>query len=202
MNAIELLLQRQSTPLLTDPAPSGTDLTTLLSAGMRVPDHGGIKPWHFHVISGQGLQRLSELFVEATTIELSSKAELIAGANTQESIDEHALNEKMAKVAKMPFRAPMIIVISTQYVEHNKVPAQEQLIAAGCCAQAMQMAAFSLGYGAMWRTGDLAYSDSVKQGLGLEVGNDIAGFLYIGTPTKEPHIKPAKDFKNNVSYWQ
>ena len=43
----------------------------------------------------------------------------------------------------------MIIVISTQYVEHNKVPQQEQLVAAGCCAHAMQMAAYALGYGAM-----------------------------------------------------
>jgi len=198
MNAIELLLQRQSTPVLSEPAPSEADLTTLLSAGMRVPDHAGLKPWHFHVITDQGLQRLSELYVEATTIDLSSKAGLIEGT----SIDEHAFNEKMAKVAKMPFRAPMIIVISTQYVEHNKVPEQEQLVAAGCCAHAMQMAAFSLGYGAMWRTGDLAYNDTVKEGLGIDKGNEIAGFLYIGTPTKAPHIKPAKDFSDKVTYWR
>lgn len=198
MDAIELLLQRQSTPVLTDPAPNEADLGTLLSAGMRVPDHAGLKPWHFHVITGQGLQKLSELYVEATSIDLSNKAGQVEGT----SVDEHALNEKMAKVAKMPFRAPMIIVISTQYIEHNKVPEQEQLVAAGCCAHAMQMAAFSMGYGAMWRTGDLAYNKTVKQGLGLEEGNDIAGFLYIGTPTKEPHIKPAKAFEDKVTYWK
>lgn len=198
MDAIELLLQRQSTPVLTDPAPTEADLTTLLSAGMRVPDHGGLKPWHFHVITGQGLQRLSELYVEATTINIASQTGQIEGA----SIDEQALSDKMAKVAKIPFRAPMIIVISTQYVEHNKVPKQEQLVAAGCCAQAMQMAAFSLGYGAMWRTGDLAYNDTVKQGLGLEEGNDIAGFLYIGTPKKVCNTKPAKSYQDNVTFWQ
>ena len=197
MDAIELLLQRQSTPLLTDPAPSDADLTTLLSAGMRVPDHAGLKPWHFHVITGQGLQRLSDLYVEATTEDLSSMAGLIEGT----SIDEHAFNEKITKVAKMPFRAPMMIVISTQYIEHNKVPKQEQLVAAGCCAQAIQMAAFSLGYGAMWRTGNLAYNETVKEGLGLAEGNDIAGFLYIGTPTKVPHSKPTKDFQDKVTYW-
>ncbi|WP_019028119.1 nitroreductase family protein [Colwellia piezophila] len=198
MNAIELLLQRQSTPLLTEPAPSEADLTTLLAAGMRVPDHGGLKPWHFHVITGNGLQRLSELYVEATTIEMAINAGLIEGT----SIDEHASNEKMAKVAKMPFRAPMIIVISTHYVEHNKVPEQEQLIAAGCAAQAMQMAAFSLGYGAMWRTGNLAYNETVKQGLDITEGNEIAGFLYIGTPKKELNVKPAKDNQDKVTYWQ
>lgn len=198
MNAIELLLQRQSTPLLTKPAPNDIDLTKILGAGMRVPDHGGLKPWHFHVITGQGLQRLSELYIEATTIKLSSQTGMLEGT----SIDEHALNEKMAKVAKMPFRAPMIIVISTKYVEHNKVPQQEQLVAAGCCAHAMQMAAFALGYGAMWRTGDLAYDDTVKLGLGLEEGNDIAGFLYIGTPSKVLPTKPAKDYQDKVTFWK
>ncbi|WP_057831371.1 nitroreductase family protein [Colwellia sp. TT2012] len=197
MDAIELLLQRQSTPMLTDPAPNDADLSILLSAGMRVPDHAGLKPWHFHVISGPGLQRLSDLYVKATTIDLATKAGLLEST----CIDEDAFNEKIAKVAKMPFRAPMMIVISTQYVEHNKVPQQEQLIAAGCCAQAMQMAAFSLGYGAMWRTGDLAYNQTVKTGLGLSEGNDITGFLYLGTPEKTPHCKPAKDFQANVTYW-
>ena len=198
MDAIELLLQRQSTPVLTEPAPNEAELSTLLSAGMRVPDHGGLKPWHFHVVTGQGLQRLSDLYVEATTINIANQSRLVEGV----SIDEQALNDKMAKVAKMPFRAPMIIVISTQYVEHNKVPQQEQLIAAGCCAHAMQMAAFSLGYGAMWRTGDLAYNETVKEGLGLEAGNDIAGFLYIGTPSKVCNTKPAKSYQGKVTLWQ
>ncbi|KGJ93845.1 nitroreductase family protein [Colwellia psychrerythraea] len=198
MNAIELLLQRQSTPLLTEPAPTEADLSTLLSAGMRVPDHAGLKPWYFHVITGQGLQRLSDLYVEATTEDLSSMAGLIEGT----TIDEHAFNEKIAKVEKMPFRAPMIIVISTQYIDHNKVPEQEQLVAAGCTAQAMQMAAFALGYGAMWRTGDLAYNEIVKHGLAIEEGNEIIGFLYIGTPTKAINAKPAKDYQNKVTYWQ
>ena len=198
MDAIELLLQRQSTPVLTEPAPNEAELSTLLSAGMRVPDHGGLKPWHFHVVTGQGLQRLSDLYVEATTINIANQSRLVEGV----SIDEQALNDKMAKVAKMPFRAPMIIVISTQYVEHNKVPQQEQLIAAGCCAHAMQMAAFSLGYGAMWRTGDLAYNETVKEGLRLEAGNDIAGFLYIGTPSKVYNTKPAKSYQGKVTLWQ
>lgn len=198
MDAIELLLQRQSTSALTDPAPNAADLTTLLSAGMRVPDHGGLKPWHFHVISGEGLQRLSDLYVEATTKDLSSMAELIEGTY----IDEYALNEKITKVAKMPFRAPMIIVISTDYTEHNKVPQQEQLVTAGCCAQAMQMAAYSLGYGAMWRTGTLAYNEMVKQGLAITEDNDIVGFLYLGTPSKLSNIKPAKSYQDKVTFWE
>lgn len=195
MNAIDLLLTRQSTPLLKEPMPSPTDLDTILAAGMRVPDHAGLKPWHFHVIAEGGLERLSDIYVEATE-------QALAVLLSENKITDQEANEKIAKVAKMAFRAPMIIVISTQYVDHNKVPKQEQLVAAGCAAQAMQMACFALGYGAMWRTGDLAYDSTVKKGLGLEQGNEIAGFLYVGTPTKTSVLKPAKDFTDKVTYWR
>jgi nitroreductase len=180
MTAIDLLLKRQSNPLLTAPAPSEQTLEQILAAGMRVPDHAGLQPWHFTVITGDGLQRLSDLFV--------------ASSNKQTA--------NIEKVAKMPFRAPMIIVVSTQFTQHEKVPAQEQLITAGCCAHAMQMAAYSLGYGAMWRTGNFAYNEQVKQGLKISEQNEIVGFLYIGTPCKEQALKAAKSFESKVSYWK
>ena len=190
MNAIQLLLKRQSTPLLIAPAPSKDDLSTLLSAAMRVPDHGGLKPWHFHVITGDGLQRLSDVYLSAVIEDLK-----------QSALEDQAIADKKTKTANMPFRAPMIIVISTKYIEHSKVPKQEQFIAAGCCAHAMQMAAYALGYGAMWRTGDLAYNSIVKSELGMEEVDDIAGFLYIGTPKKEANEKPVKPFMEHVTYW-
>lgn len=180
MTNIELLLQRQSNPSLTSPEPRGKTLEQILAAGMRVPDHGGLQPWHFTVITENGLQRLSDL--------------LVASSNKQTA--------NVEKIAKMPFRAPMIIVISTQFIQHEKVPKQEQLITAGCCAHAMQIAAFSLGFGAMWRTGELAYNEQVKEGLGIAEQDQIVGFLYVGTPCKEQKLKAPKSFADKVSYWQ
>jgi len=180
MTSIELLLQRQSTPLLTTPKPSPKDLEQILAAGMRVPDHACLQPWHYTVITGEGLQRLSDLLVESS--------------------DSQSVN--VEKIAKMPFRAPMIIVVSTKFVQHNKVPKQEQLITAGCGVHAMQMAAFALGYGAMWRTGSLAYNTKVKQGIAIKEHDEIVGFLYIGTPCKQSQVKPTKDYRNKVTYWK
>jgi nitroreductase len=180
MTSIELLLQRQSTPLLTEPAPNPHDLEQILAAGMRVPDHACLQPWHFTVVTGNGLQRLSDLFVQSS--------------------DRQSAN--LAKIAKAPFRAPMIIVISTEFVQHEKVPTQEQLITAGCCAHAMQMGAVALGYGAMWRTGGFAYNAKIKQGLGVKEDNEIIGFLYIGTSCKEQVLKAPKSFENKVTYWK
>ena len=180
MTSIELLLQRQSNPSVTSPAPNTQALEQILAAGMRVPDHACLQPWHFTVITENGLQRLSDL--------------LVASSNKQ--------TDKIEKIAKKPFRAPMIIVISTEFIEHEKVPQQEQLITAGCCAHAMQMAAFSLGFGAMWRTGGLAYNKQVKQGLGVSEQDEIVGFLYIGTLCKEQRLKAPKRFESKVSYWK
>jgi nitroreductase len=65
----------------------------------------------------------------------------------------------------------------------------------------MQMAAFSLGYGAVWRTGDYSYNDLVKSGLSINLDDDIIGFLYIGTPAKDVPIKPLKSIEHHVSYF-
>lgn len=180
MTSIKLLLQRQSMPLLIAPAPTEQTLEQILAAGMRVPDHAGLQPWHFKVVTGDGLQRLSELLVKSSDCQSAN----------------------LEKIAKMPFRAPMIIVVSTTFVPHEKVPKQEQLITAGCCAHAMQMASVALGYGSMWRTGELAYNAKVKQGLAIRELDEIVGFLYIGTPGKDQAIKPTRDFTNKVSYWK
>ncbi len=204
MTAIELLLQRQSNPLLTAPAPNAPDLDNILSAGMRVPDHACLKPWYFTVIQNKGLQRLSDLFVEAIKVDTVNKTEQIEETsivNTSITKAKSDLEKKITKTIKMPFRAPMIIVISTQYCEHEKVPKSEQFIAAGCASHAMQMAACALGYGAMWRTGEFAYNSAVKEGLNIGEGNDIVGFLYIGTSSKKLPLKPVRHYKDNLSYW-
>jgi len=180
LSAIDLLLTRQSNPFLIEPLPKQAHLDIILQAAMCVPDHAALSPWHFTLVKEQGLTKLSNIFVEAIT---------------QKNGDE----SQKEKASKMPFRAPLIIVISTNYVDH-KVPKQEQLIAAGCAAHAMQMAAFALGYGAMWRTGDLSFDDHVKKALNITLDNDIVGFLYVGTLSKELPAKPRKSFENHISY--
>lgn len=180
MNSLELLLNRQSNPHLCEPAPKEDDLHHILSAGMRVPDHGGLMPWHFTIVQGEGLNKLSEYFVNAVKMQTDDEA-------------------KLEKTKNMPFRAPLIIVVSTKYQEH-KVPKQEQLVAAGCTVHAMQMMAYSLGFGAVWRTGELSYNNSVKYALNIDLQDDVVGFLYVGAEKKSRPLKPAKSYENHVTY--
>ncbi|MGI2200038.1 NAD(P)H nitroreductase [Shewanella baltica] len=181
MDAIELLLTRQSTPRLIAPAPDASQLKIILDAAIRVPDHGALAPWEFIIATDQGLNTLADIFVEA------AKA---SGA------DEDFVN----KAKGMPMRAPMVITVVAKTQQHPKVPVLEQQIAAGCATMAMQQAAFALGIGAVWRTGDFAFDANVNAALGLELHDQIVGFLYVGTPAVVAPQKPQKDGSQYVRY--
>ncbi|WP_338725291.1 NAD(P)H nitroreductase [Shewanella baltica] len=181
MDAIELLLTRQSTPRLIAPAPDASQLKIILDAAIRVPDHGALAPWEFIIATDQGLNTLADIFVEA------AKA---SGA------DEDFVN----RAKGMPMRAPMVITVVAKTQQHPKVPVLEQQIAAGCATMAMQQAAFALGIGAVWRTGDFAFDANVNAALGLEPHDQIVGFLYVGTPAVVAPQKPQKDGSQYVRY--
>jgi nitroreductase len=181
LDAIELLLTRQSTPRLIAPAPDASQLKIILDAAIRVPDHGALAPWEFIIATDQGLNTLADIFVEA------AKA---SGA------DEDFVN----KAKGMPMRAPMVITVVAKTQQHPKVPVLEQQIAAGCATMAMQQAAFALGIGAVWRTGDFAFDANVNAALGLEPQDQIVGFLYVGTPAVVAPQKPQKDGSQYVRY--
>lgn len=173
MDALELLLNRHSCAMLDFPGPGQKELDHILSAGLRAPDHAGLKPWRFITVSGEGLSRLSEIFAEAA----------------------ESINVPPEKAKNMPFRAPLIIIGVTAYTPHPKVSETEQILSTGSALQLMQLAAMSLGYNGIWRTGPVADSKIVKAQLGLASNESITGFLYLGTPKQEgsPKQTPAID---------
>jgi nitroreductase len=174
LDALTLLLTRQSCPRLQAPAPNEAQLKIILDAAARVPDHGGLAPWEFIIATGEGLNRLADIFVAAATAD---------GA------DEGFIN----KAAGLPLRAPMVITVVAKTKDHPKVPELEQQLAAGCAVMAMQQAAFALGLGGIWRTGAFAFDSTVNTALGLDGSDQIVGFLYLGTPVVEAPLKATKE---------
>lgn len=181
MNILEFLHTRQSNPHLQGPTPEQSVIQDILTAGMRAPDHGALTPWRFTVVKDSGLEKLSKIFKTAV-------------------ISDGADEVKIQKAQNMPFRAPLIIIVSSKCQQHLKVPKQEQLIAAGCSVHAMQMAATAFGLGAMWRTGELSYHPLVKERLNIGLHEEIVGFLYIGEKIKELPIKPVRELDDYVKY--
>lgn len=184
MDALELLHNRVSCPMLLEPAPTAEQMDNLFKAAMRAPDHAALRPWRFLIVEGEQREALGAIYLKAA---LEDDAELSEA--------------KQKKLCNAPLRAPLVVVAVAHKTEHAKVPMSEQIITAGCATHAMLYAAHAQGVGAMWRTGAMAYHPTVMKGLGLAENEEIVGFLYLGTP-KVVRQAPDVDITPYVTRWE
>jgi len=165
-------MERRSARALTEPAPDEGSLALIFASAVRAPDHGRLRPWRFLTVRGAARERFGELL--ATHLQ-----------RTQPQSSAETLQRERLKA----FRAPLIVVVAAHCNPAVKIPVIEQILSAGAAAHAVMLAALALGYNAMWKTGGAAYDDTVKAALGLEPGDAIVGFLYLGTEAGEqPHF--------------
>ena len=177
---VALMAQRRSHPRLEDPAPSDELMHSLFTASLRAPDHMHLRPWRFLTIAGTDREFLGDLF-----------------AKDFKSNNSNADAISLESAAKKALRAPLIVVGIASYKDHDRVPKIEQSIAAAGVLHNIGMAVYASGFGSVWRTGPYASSAIVKQGLGLTEGEEIVGYLYVGTPSKADRpLKPisSEDF--------
>ncbi|WP_341959446.1 nitroreductase family protein [Pseudomonas sp. RC10] len=185
MEALDVLLNRVSVPRLVEPAPDAAQREILFGAALRAPDHGGLRPYRFLTVEGDARNRMGELLAQSL---LES---------------DGAADEKALEKARLgPLRAPLVVVVIAKLTDHYKVPKKEQVITAGCAAHGVLLAAYALGVGAVWRTGELSYSAYVAKGLGLAADEEVVAFLYLGTPQNPPREAQKPDVADFVSAWQ
>ena len=160
-------------------------LRQILEAGIRVPDHGALKPWKLRVIRGATQKQLDEEVIFAEFI----KANPDASAETQ-SIEKNRFQ-----------RADTVIAVISSPLEHKSITEWEMHLSAGAVCTTLLYAAQSLDYAAQWLTEWYAYNDNVLRELGGVPGKDqIAGFIYIGEKTSTPIERTRPDFDSVVSY--
>jgi nitroreductase len=184
MDALTLLLGRESATRLQEPAPSAEAFDVIFKAALRAPDHGRLRPWRFVVIQGAARERFGDVL-----------------AASLRAHRPDATPEMLDRERKKPMRAPAIVVVAAHVQRNGKIPEVEQLLSAGAAAQNIMLAAHAQGYGAMWKTGEPAYDAEVKRALGLEDDDAIVAFLYLGTraPGSAPGARPVpQDF---VTKW-
>ena len=175
MNAIDLLLNRQSDSKLQAPGPTKEQLSIIQQAALKVPDHAALKPWEFIIVEGEKRHKLGEIYYQSA----------IKNLNPENPVDAKAIQRSK----EMPLRAPMIIIAIAKYIKHAKVPRIEQVQSAGCAVMAMQQAAYAQGLAGVWRTGSYASCEHVKTALGLNKLDEIVGYLYLGTAASD-FVKP------------
>ncbi|HEX3574818.1 MAG TPA: nitroreductase [Rhodopila sp.] len=184
MDALELMLTRESALKLEAPGPSAEELDRMFAGAVRAPDHGRLRPWHFVVIPEGQRAAFGALMAESLRRR-----------------DPAASDSELQRERDKAFRSPVIVVVAAKVQRGHKIPEIEQVASASAAAQTIMLAAPALGYGAVWKTGAPAYDPAVKTALGLSAVDDIIGFLYIGTRTGGSSPVPRPVTKDFVTTW-
>jgi len=165
--ALHALDARRSVPAkqLGEPGPDPATLLRMLASAVRVPDHGKLVPYRFLRIAGDARHSLGAFLAERAV----QRDPQVSPAQLDK--DRHRFSH-----------APLIITVIASPRPSPKVPEAEQLMTAGCVCFALLQAAQALGFGAQWLTAWMAFDPAVHAHLGLAEGEQIAGFIHIGTP--------------------
>jgi nitroreductase len=176
-DAIDLLLSRRSgsAKIMTGPGPSADELQKILHAAARVPDHGKLFPWRFILFEGDARARFGDVLAECLTA------------------NEPASEDRLAVERGRFLRAPLVVGVISRVQEGIKIPVWEQELSAGAVCQNMLIAATSLGYVANWLTEWPAFDPHVATKLGLQHGERVAGFIYIGKSPIALEERPRPD---------
>ncbi|MGD9941865.1 MAG: nitroreductase [Burkholderiaceae bacterium] len=186
MDGVQLLLTRRSAARVQDPGPSPEELGLMVESALGAPDHGRLRPWRFIVIAKDVRETLAGRLAARWR-------------QTRPAMAPDALERETAKL----MRAPVIVVVVARVVPDGKIPEIEQMMSAAAAAQNILLAAHALNYGAMWRTGNLAYDADMKAVLGLEATDAIVGFIYMGTPLPgAAPSQPRPDVRDFMSFWR
>jgi nitroreductase len=171
---------------LAEPGPDTATLRDMLTIAARVPDHGKLAPWRFVCFPPAARQRAIEGLIG------------IAEKHPDEKERRYRVDR-----AKGFADAPLVVgVISSPIAEHPKIPLWEQQLSSGAVILNLIHAAAAHGFSAQCLTGWYAYDDEAKTWLGLKPGEQVAGFLHIGTPTVPPTERDRPDIDQITTEWR
>ncbi len=138
-----------------------------------MPDHGGLRPWRFAVISGAGQDRFAGA-LEAGLRELR-------GPDQPEAA--------VAKMRGKAYAAPCAVALIASPRPDSNVPVWEQVASASCTGYAMVLAATALGFGAVWKSAAVVDAAPVRALFALTDEERLLGWVNLGPPGS-PSRKP------------
>lgn len=175
--------------MLGEPGPNREELRRMLTIAARVPDHGGLEPWRFIVIDGDGLGQVGGLL---TSIFLAENTML-----------EPERREKFASsIARSFMHLPLVIIVVSRPDPAARIPVWEQELSAGAVCMNLLHAAGALGFAGSWLTGWTAYSEGARRMLGIATAEKIAGVVPIGTAIQTPTERKRPDIDQITTRWK
>lgn len=180
-----LITRRSGKPRdMVAPGPSDAQMDAILAATTRVPDHGKLAPWRFVVVGSDQRDRLSGLLTDAYRAEKPD-----AGRLEIEAMDQFAR------------QAPALVVALSSPKTASKIPLWEQELSVGAACMQLLNAVHAQGFVGGWLTGWPSYSNAVRDAFGT-AEERIAGFIFIGSPSRELEERPRPMPSDVISHWQ
>jgi nitroreductase len=169
---------------LEGPGPSADELERILTIAARTPDHGKLAPWRFVTVAAEDRDAFARLLLEALTAE-----------------EPDALPAKHQKAEQFAHYAGHLVVLVSAPIENHKIPVWEQQLSCGAAGMNLMLAAHALGFVAGWVTGWYAYSRGVTAAF-CEPGERIAGFIFIGSGSRELEERPRPALSEVTRTWR
>lgn len=156
---------------LGEPGPDAAALERMLGVAARTPDHGKLAPWRFFVVDDR-----------------DAFARLLADALAAEKPDAKAFEQEAAE--QFARQAPCLVVVVSEPDLSKPIPLWEQQLSAGAACLNLVAAAGAEGFAGGWLSGWPAYSETVRRAFTEGADARIAGFVFIGTPTRPLDERP------------
>lgn len=165
------------------PGPDAAQIREIVGMALRTPDHGKLNPWRVvHVASHQ-----RDAFA----------ARLTAAYRAEKPEAGRLEIEAMESFAR---QAPELLVVLYSPRESSKIPLWEQQLSAGAFVMNLLHAVHAHGFVGGWITGWPSYSDAVRDLFGA-APEQIAGFVFIGTPSQPLEERPRPELDAVLSGW-
>ncbi|MBN8818601.1 MAG: nitroreductase [Sphingomonas sp.] len=164
------------------PGPSLDQLRDMVGIAARTPDHGKLAPWRFVIVPDDKRQALADLITTAYLREKPDAGRLELEAHVQFATQAPAL----------------VVVLSSP--KSSKIPLWEQELSVGAAAMNLLHAAHAMGFAGGWLTAWPAFNDEVRNAFG-NANERIAGFVFIGTPSRELEERPRPELADILSIW-
>ncbi|MGB0177832.1 MAG: nitroreductase family protein [Owenweeksia sp.] len=145
----------------------------ILEAANWAPTHGYTEPWRFTIFAEDGLSTLGDFL-----------AKLDQPDNKAENFNA----TRYDRLRNRPLNCSHVIGIGMKRGNNPKVPEIEEICSVAMAVQNMWLTAHALGLGAYWSTGDMAFTDEMRNFFNLSEGDLSLGLFYIGKPAI-PHPK-------------
>lgn len=168
---------------LVAPGPSDAQLAEICAIAARTPDHGKLAPWRFVTVAGDQRDAFAALLLDAYRSERPDAKRL-----------------ELDSVEQFARQAPSLVVVLSSPRHESQIPVWEQELSAGAACMNLLHAAHAMGFAGGWLTTWAAFSDQVRDGFGA-APERIAGFIFIGTPSRPLEERPRPDLARTIQKW-